>query len=129
MFVIRGEVVCFLYTQLIYFYRDKYKRVSLRLGARELELESKDRELARKERELARIEGEYKELEEFARLEEEVGLKEDRRLSRSSTNSLEDQEQRVKVLERNFSDAESMSLELNKELRITKQQLDTITQR
>ena len=65
-------------------FRDKYKRMS-RL------LEDRDTELEREKRELRRVHKEFQELEEFARLESETGVMEDRRTSRLvSTVSIED---------------------------------------
>ena len=43
-----------------------------------------------------------------ARLEQEAGVEEERRSSTS------EEQEKVKILEKNFSDAESLNLELNK---------------
>ena len=48
-------------------FRDKYKRVSIRLSQREEELSQREHELQLRKQEIKQLEMEYKELEEFGR--------------------------------------------------------------
>ena len=85
--------------------RDKYKRVSIALTSREVEL---DRERQAR----IDIEREHLELQEFTRLESESGVDEDRRMSVVSRGSDSDMVDRLRWLEKSYKDGESLNLQL-----------------
>merc|ERR1711952_177798 len=84
--------------------RDKFKRVSIALSSRELELERE--RLARME-----AESELQELQEFTRLEDESGVNQERKNSMEH-EGFNDNAEKVKFLEKSFKDAERLNLEL-----------------
>ena len=98
--------------------RDKYKRVSLALNSREVELERE--RMARQE-----AESELQELQEFTRLEDESGVTQERQAPLEEVFVHEKSDQ-VKFLERSFKDAERLNLELTKELNDKRQELNVL---
>ena len=100
--------------------RDKFKRVSLALTSREVELERE--RIARLE-----VESELQELQEFTRLEDESGVTQERKASIDGDVFLEDNSDQVKFLERSFKDAERLNLELKKDLNDKRHELNVLT--
>merc|ERR1712026_4798 len=97
--------------------RDKFKRVSIALSSRELELERE--RLARME-----AESELQELQEFTRLEDESGVNQERKNSMEHEGFNDDNAEKVKFLEKSFKDAERLNLELKKELNDKRNELN-----
>ena len=94
--------------------RDKYKRVSIALTSREVELD-KERQ-ARLD-----LEREHQELQEFTRLESESGVEDERRMSQTSAGTDADVLDKLKFYEKSFRDIEKLNLDLQKELSESKQ--------
>jgi len=94
--------------------RDKYKRVSIALTSREVELD-KERQ-ARLD-----LEREHQELQEFTRLESESGVDDERRMSQASAGTDADLLDKLKYYEKSFTDIEKLNLDLRKELSESKQ--------
>ena len=99
--------------------RDKYKRVSIALTSREVEL---DRERQAR----IDIEREHLELQEFTRLESESGVDEERRMSVVSGGSDSDMVDRLRWLEKSYKDGESLNLQLGKQLAETRQECNQL---
>merc|ERR1719186_2064801 len=95
--------------------RDKFKRVSIALTSREVEL---DRERQAR----FDLEREHQELQEFTRLESEAGVDEERRMSVARSGSESDLLDRMKWLEKSYKDGENMNLQLGKSLSESKQE-------
>ena len=95
--------------------RDKYKRVSIALTSRQVELDMERQ--ARLD-----LEREHLELQEFTRLESESGVEDERRMSVASGGSDADLVDKLKWYEKSFKDSERLNIGLGKELSEFKQE-------